>query len=164
MKVINYEYFRFLLYFMTRSAFFILFFVGIVVASLVTSCKHDPVYPPGWMPRIDTTGLGRCDPDSVYFANDIQPLLARSCANSTCCHAGTRPAEGILLINYAGVIQGVRPGRPDNSEIFEVITDTDPDNIMPPPPYSPLSSSERNLIRGWIEQGASNNACNPNLP
>ncbi|MEY4144239.1 MAG: hypothetical protein RLZZ335_91, partial [Bacteroidota bacterium] len=69
-------------------------------------------------------------------------------------------------INYTNVMQGnnVRPGRPDNSEIYEVITESDPDKMMPPPPYSPLSDSERAMIRRWIEQGALNNACNPNLP
>jgi len=133
---------------------------------LLSACKHDPVLPPGWVPPLDTVGLGPCDPDSVYFANDIQPLLARSCANSSACHAGTRPAEGIFLGNYEGVMQGdnVRAGRPDNSEIYESITETDPDKIMPPPPYSPLTGAERDLIRRWIEQGALNNACNPNLP
>lgn len=139
---------------------------GLIAFGFFYGCKHDPVYPPGWVPPLDTTGLGRCDPDSVYFVNDIQPLLARSCANSSACHAGNRPAEGISLINYTGVMQGnnVRPGRPDNSEIYEVITESDPDKMMPPPPYSPLSASERAMIRRWIEQGALNNACNPNLP
>jgi hypothetical protein len=151
---------------MARLSVYCLIFLGLTSIISVHSCKHDPVYPPGWVPPLDTSGLGRCDPESVYFANDIQPILARSCANSTACHAGTRPAEGISLTNYAGVMQGnqVRPGRPDNSEIFEVITETDPDKIMPPPPYSPLSASERDFIRRWIEQGAPNNACNPNLP
>jgi hypothetical protein len=38
-------------------------------------------------------------------------------------------------------------------------TETDPDKIMPPPPTSPLSAAQINLIYTWIAQGAQNNAC-----
>jgi mono/diheme cytochrome c family protein len=40
-----------------------------------------------------------------------------------------------------------------------MITESDPDDRMPPPPANPLTSAQINLIYTWIAQGARNNTC-----
>jgi hypothetical protein len=43
--------------------------------------------------------------------------------------------------------------------LYENITETDPDKIMPPPPKLPLGEDQIALIRKWIEQGAQDLYC-----
>lgn len=127
------------------------------------SCVHDP-FPYDLAGDPGGGGGGgtgtKCDPDTVYFQNTILPLLIANCAHAG-CHSGSNPREGVLLTNYQSIIQtaDVRAGRPDNSDLYEVITETDNDKRMPPPPASRLSPQDIALVRRWIEQGARNNAC-----
>jgi hypothetical protein len=131
----------------------------IVAILLMFSCKHEPDVLPDPDPDPDEP-IVLCDPDSVYFKNDILPLLIQSCGVVGCHDPGTAQ-DGVVLTDYASIIKtgDVRPGRPDNSDIFEVITDNDPDDRMPPPPNAPLSQDEIALIEKWILQGALDNAC-----
>lgn len=46
-----------------------------------------------------------------------------------------------------------------DSELLEVLVETDPDKVMPPPPAAPLMASAIQTVRRWIEQGAKNNSC-----
>lgn len=135
-------------------------------------CVHDPLTPqsPG-----DTTGLpvdtlpvstGRpCSPDTVYFEKQILPILVSHCAQSG-CHDPASRADGVVLTSYAQVIQtgGIRPGNPADSEIFEALTDSDPDKRMPPPPATALPAADIALIETWIRQGAKNLACIETAP
>ncbi|MFM7218018.1 MAG: c-type cytochrome domain-containing protein, partial [Bacteroidota bacterium] len=127
-------------------------------ALFFTSCKNDPLefLPPSG----NGTGANSCDPDSAYFENDIAPLLNTNCAKSG-CHDPITHAEGIRLNTYANVMNSgiIDPGNPGNSDLIEVITETDPDKIMPPPPAQPLTSSQIALLNQWISQGARNNSC-----
>lgn len=135
-----------------------------VLASLLLtfwSCKHE-IPLPNVLPT-PVTYSELCDPDSVYFEQDILPLLVSNCAMSG-CHDVASHEDGIILNSYDHVLFGdddnlVVPGNPNASELIEVITEDDPDKIMPPPPDNPLSSSQIELIYAWISQGASNNAC-----
>lgn len=99
-----------------------------------------------------------CDPDTVYFQNTILPLLVSNCAMSD-CHDQVNPEDGVRLYDYATIMQQVEAGDLGSSDLWEAITETDPDDIMPPSPYAPLSSSEIALIQTWILQGALNNSC-----
>ena len=51
---------------------------------------------------------------------------------------------------------GIEPGDPEDSEVYEVITETDRDKRMPPPPNDPLLPEQKALIKLWIEEGAQN--------
>ncbi len=53
----------------------------------------------------------------------------------------------------------IRPGEPNEGELIEKITKTNPDDRMPPPPADPLSTEQINRIKKWIEQGAKDNFC-----
>jgi hypothetical protein len=104
---------------------------------------------------------------AVSFSAQIQPIFTANC--TTGCHsaggissflsleAGTSYAN---LVNVRSVItpQGIRviPGDSPNSVLFERISGT---RVGPQMPFerAPLSTSDQNLIRKWIDQGAPNN-------
>jgi len=137
--------------------------LGIAFLLLIFSCKHEPIAPAEEtnvtpLPPVITDNP--CDPDSVYFQVDILPLLRSNCAFSG-CHGDGSSENGVELSNYNNVMQtaDVRPGDPAGSDLYEMITETDPDKRMPQPPYAPLGSEQIAMIRKWIEQGAKNNSC-----
>lgn len=101
-----------------------------------------------------------CDPDTVYFENEILPLIVSSCA-TTDCHDKLTDEQEILLVDYASIIEygEIIPGDPDESELYEKITEDDPEDRMPPPPNSPLTAEQISKVRTWILQGAKNNSC-----
>ncbi|GAB4429328.1 MAG: hypothetical protein OHK0039_47950 [Bacteroidia bacterium] len=132
--------------------------IAFAVLALLQACVHDPYFP-GMVPGTDTTGKP-CDPDTVYFTRDVLPLLISNCAMSG-CHNADSHQDGVVLDSYAKVVSTakVRAGNPNESELYEVLTDTDPDDRMPPPPAGALSSEQIALVRTWILQGAKDLTC-----
>jgi hypothetical protein len=134
------------------------------------SCKRDPVYIGTLDPDpTDTTDTGGnngnpnthpCDPDSVYFSQQVLPILASNCAKSG-CHDAISHEDGVILDNFNNVrsTADVRPGNAAGSKLYEVLVDSDPDDRMPPPPAAALSASQIELIANWMEQGALNLTC-----
>ena len=141
-----------------------------------SGCRHDPMMPDGMMPidttgnpvdttgnPVDTTMTGTpCDPGVVYFAQDIQPILTSNCAFSG-CHDAATAQDGVILTSYEQVIAtaDVRAFDLDGSDLYEVITDSDPEDRMPPEPRAPLTNAQINLIATWILQGVENLECDP---
>ena len=122
-------------------------------------CTHAPWTPSGDEPPIIVVD---CDPEVVYFQQDILPLLQTACAQSGCHDAAA--ADGIRLDSYAAIFQSgesnlVVPGNPGASELWEVLVEDNPDKVMPPPPASPLTPEQIERIWDWIDQGASNLSC-----
>ena len=72
------------------------------------------------------------------------------------CHDDGSHQDGVVLTSYEKVMAtaDVRPGRPDNSDLYEVLIETDPDKKMPRPPRNPLTNTQIGQIKKWIEQGA----------
>jgi hypothetical protein len=147
------------------------FIAFLLVLMLLWGCKHEPVLPAltsetsgqgGGGGTNDTTPVSQiaCDPDSVYFTNDILPLFISNCAKSG-CHDPATHQEGIVLNSYAAIMASgeIEAGDPSEGDIMEVITENDPDKIMPPPPNTALSQAQIAMIATWISQGALNNAC-----
>ncbi|MBK8623445.1 MAG: hypothetical protein IPN79_17205 [Saprospiraceae bacterium] len=101
-----------------------------------------------------------CSPDTVYFERDILPIFTAHCSFSG-CHNQASASEGVVLDSYLKVLQtgGVKPGNPGDSDLFEAITETKPDKVMPPPPASRLTTEQISMIEKWIRQGAKNNFC-----
>lgn len=124
------------------------------------ACKHDIPEPPSETGNGTPPPTVSCDEDSVYFQEQILPLFQSSCAVPGCHDAGTQE-DDIILDSYSNIINtgDVEAGDLDAGKIYEKITESDPDDIMPPPPNNPLSSDEINLIATWIMQGAQNNSC-----
>jgi hypothetical protein len=134
------------------------------VATGLTGCTNEspslhfvPVIPPANVP--------------ISFSADVQPIFTRSCAKSG-CHAGSSASfifglsleQGQAYGNLVGVSSGeeptlkrVEPGRSDLSYIIRKLEGSGLGDRMPAdgPPYLP--DTEIQLIRDWIDQGASDN-------
>ena len=125
----------------------------LVIFSIV-ACQHDPIKKVGLVEPIT------CDPDTVYFENDIFPIIQSNCTFSD-CHGNGSAQDGVDLTSYASIIStaDVRPFNLDGSDLYEVITDTDLDKRMPYMPNDPLSDAQIAMIAKWINQGALNNRC-----
>ena len=126
-------------------------------------CTTDPIAPVGGIPpnTVTVQDPGEedlCPQGVISFQHEVLPLLISNCAYSG-CHDKITAEDGIVLDSYENVIKEVKPNDPGNSELYESIIETDPDDIMPPPPAAPLTNAEINLIRDWINQGAQNTTC-----
>lgn len=137
----------------------------LAVVGLLNACKHEVVNPgtgtgggTGGGGGTPTEPQSTCSPDTVYFQQAILPILVSNCAVPG-CHDATTHEEGYVFTNYQNVMRVVRPGSPGSSDLYEVITDNDPDDRMPRPPRAPLSQEQIKLIEKWIRQGAKNNSC-----
>ncbi len=123
----------------------------------IDSLAVDSIPPTDSIPDDDI--VSTCDPDTVYFQNTILPLVVSSCA-TTGCHDAASHKDGVILTDYASIINTgkIKPGDPNDSEFLETLTDKG-DDLMPPPPMSALNDTQIEQIRAWILQGANNNSC-----
>jgi len=112
---------------------------------------NDTTFDPGGIP---------CDPDTVYFQNDVLPLLQSSCGIAGCHDPITAEGE-VILTSYYYVMQtaDVVPFEPWESDLWEKIEDDFQSNRMPPPPTPPLNQDQKDIIYNWILQGALDNYC-----
>lgn len=142
---------------------FNLLLVAFTVGVTVSACKHE--IPTPLVSDDDDNGTGGggnnsvpCDSDSVYFNMQILPILQSNCAMTGCHDAGTA-SDGVVLTSYASVMSSgiVSAGNPGNSDLYEAITETDPDKLMPP--NGALPGAQIQLIQTWIQQGARNLSC-----
>ena len=100
-----------------------------------------------------------CDPDSVYFDQELLPMLTSNCALPT-CHDNITHKDNIWITSYENVLStaGVRINSPTQSKLY-TSTATNANERMPPPPMAPLSAAQRALILKWIQQGAQDLHC-----
>jgi len=134
----------------------------------ISSCKHDIPVPTS---NDDNGGGGGwtqpCDPDSIYFENDIQPLLNTYCAkvgNGLSCHHANDAQDGVILDNFSNVINtgGIDTsitGDPFDNDFWDALNELDPDKQMPPPDQPQLTPDQLQMIQTWLAQGALNNGC-----
>lgn len=129
---------------------------GVIVAVL-NACRHEILDlnsgGGGGIPPPAST----CSPDSVYFVNQVFPIIVSNCTMSG-CHDNITHADGVDLTTYTKIMKYVRPGNAADSKIYKVIIKTNNDR-MPPPPMPPLTATQKALIEKWINQGAKNNNC-----
>ena len=157
----------------------LLIFGGGLMLSIF-SCQHEPITIEGGDNNpidttgnnpIDTTGNNPtdttmhgtpCDPDVVYFELEVLPILRSNCAKSG-CHDENSAQNGVILVSYESVMATaeITPFNLGDSELYDVITETDPDKRMPQTPNPALTSAQINLIAAWILQGAKNEVCDP---
>jgi hypothetical protein len=125
-----------------------------LVAILEIGCKHDVIEP--------EVAFDICDPDTVYFKNDVLPVILSSCGIPL-CHDQITASEGVIMTTYDNIIAtaGVKPFDLGGSKMYEMITETDLSDVMPPSPRGPLSQRNIDVITEWILQGALNNSCEP---
>lgn len=93
-------------------------------------------------------------PDAC-FSEDVLPIFVSNCTMAG-CHNATDKEEGYDLTNYAGIMQGIKPNHPMQSEIYLTIRGSNPS--MPQSPYGKLSRKDFNTIKTWIVNGAPNSS------
>ena len=119
----------------------------------------------------DGTGLDGDDGgDEVTLSRDVQPIFTGNCVFSG-CHAGSSPEQGMSLsagqafgsvVNVAArelpSMNRVTPDQPDNSYLVHKVQGTHlaagGSGSRMPLNRSPLSQSDIDLIREWIQAGA----------
>lgn len=110
---------------------------------------------------IDTSS--NCNPSVIYFEKDVLPIITSNCAYSG-CHNAASHKDGVILDNYNNVIKTgkIKSGNASGSKFYQVMVDTDPKDVMPPPPATKLTSQQLKIISDWINQGAKNEKCTEN--
>ncbi len=139
---------------------------GLMLSS--TGCKHEPQISPldeligggnGGGGGDDPGEVVTCDPNTVWFQQQIQPLLISNCTMGNGCHSSaTDDNDWINLTSYSTLMES---GVVQDGDLWEAINDDDPDKLMPRPPQTPLTAEQIALIGQWISQGAPNNSCEP---
>ncbi len=114
---------------------------------------------PAFFSKEKTAGL----PEVVDFNYHIKPIISDRCFK---CHGPDKAKqESELGLNVeAGFFKTLKedstrhvivPGKPEQSELYRRIVETDPEEMMPPPESNlVLSDFEKALIKKWIAQGA----------
>lgn len=92
---------------------------------------------------------------SVDFAEDIKPILERSCVN---CHANGKRKGGFSIDHLHSFVAGgdsgpaVIQGKSAESLLIKLVLSTDPEEVMPSKGKR-LTLDEVALLRAWIDQG-----------
>jgi hypothetical protein len=131
----------------TCTSFLQIVIILLFFGFLTSSCTHDPV-------NIDSF-------DTVCFQRDILEPLQSSCGRPS-CHGANSGVEGFSVEKYETIMPFVKSGDPKGSKLYQVITNINGENFMPPD--QPLSANQRNRIEIWILQGALPTTCPSNPP
>ncbi len=106
-------------------------------------------------------------PAPVSFSKDIAPILMKKCQ---ACHGAPEPKGGYQVANYTLVMKpgesetpSITAGKPEESELFNLISSTDADVRMPKEADA-LPPEAIALVKRWIVEGAKYDAADPNAP
>jgi hypothetical protein len=102
------------------------------------------------------------DVQKIDFAQQIKPLLERSC---TACHSGERPRGLFRIDGRNAILKGgasgdaaVVPGHSEKSSLIDYVSGKVPESEMPPRAvrerFPALTPDAVALLRAWIDQGA----------
>jgi hypothetical protein len=122
-----------------RNVFFLPVF-SVFILSVLPACHHDSSLIEGM--------------DTVCFYGQVMPIIQTSCGIAG-CHDGSQ--DGFRAANYSSIMQSVTPGDPRGSRLYQVITDINGGQMMPPD--RPLTKDQRSVIQVWIAQGALETTC-----
>jgi hypothetical protein len=88
----------------------------------------------------------------VDFLRDVRPIFAKHCFS---CHGEGKQKAGLRLDRRPDALLAkiLKPGKSDESRLFQLVAGNDPDNRMPPD-GEPLTAAQITMIRAWIDQGA----------
>lgn len=152
--------------------------VAVICTVVVISCKHNPMMPtPSQVSNSsgnnnsgnnnngnggntgnnnDSSGNNNLIDTGVCFQRDILPIFLSNCGQFG-CHDAVTSSDGYQFTDYASIVKrGVKSSTASGSKVYRKITATSKYDIMPPPPNSPLTTEQKNLIRDWINLGAPN--------
>lgn len=130
--------------------------VRLLVSGLIAICVV-----PGLLAAV---ALAADAPAPASFTKDIAPVLLKKC---NACHGLQEPKGGYQVLNYEMVLKpgesesaSITPGKPEESELFNLISSADPDSRMPKE-SEPLSGDEIALVKRWISEGAKYDSADP---
>lgn len=144
------------------------YFFLLTILLVMTSCKHDILNNTNNASTIDTvvvvtppsSGTGTSGSsgntttsDTVCFNADILPLYTSYCGSSG-CHDATSKKDGKILTDYTHIMIGIKPKYPASSSYYTIIG-----NGMPPKSSPQMTSTQKDVIYKWINQGALNTNC-----
>ncbi len=93
----------------------------------------------------------------VDFFREVKPIIETRCYS---CHQGSKVKGGLRLDTLAAALAGGKAdgpslvaGHPEDSPIFQRVTSTDPEEVMPAK-GDPLTAKEIVVIKTWIKEGA----------
>jgi hypothetical protein len=100
------------------------------------------------------------DSGKLSFNRDIRPILSENCF---ACHGfDAKKRQGDLRLDVLEAATAsrdgsvaIKPGSPDQSEVWKRIISKDPDEMMPPPTsHKKLTDEQKQILRRWIAEGA----------
>src|SRR5882724_9009928 len=95
-------------------------------------------------------------PGRIEFNRDIRPIITENCY---ACHGpdkNQRKAKLRLDVREIALERGaIVPGKPAESKLVDHIFSSDLDDVMPPPKtQKTLTSTQKELLKQWIAEGA----------
>ena len=99
----------------------------------------------------------------VRFREQVAPILVHRCLS---CHGPKKASAHFRLDTFARLVAGsdagksIEPGKPDESLFLDLIVQGEPDGRMPKD-ADPLPEAEVEILRRWIEQGATSGDLDP---
>ncbi len=100
-------------------------------------------------------------PAPVSFREQVAPIFLQQCVG---CHGANDPQGDFQLHTFErSMADGyVEPGNPEESHLFSLLLDEDPEVRMPKD-GDPLSAESIELVRRWIAEGAKYDGDDPTL-
>jgi hypothetical protein len=98
------------------------------------------------------------DTGAVSYSRHVQPLFNLKCTFSGCHGADTKAARGWDLTTYSNFAYGfdiIAPGDPTISRLNKAVEGRTPGKEMPPGNGYPLPENQKQGLRRWVLQGAS---------
>ena len=136
----------------------------LVVILLGAGCKHELPLAPVELSGGNGGGViveeEVCDPNTVWFQQQVLPILTSSCTNPgqglNCHHTANDDNDDIQITSYQTLMASdiVQDG-----DFWEALNEDDADDIMPRYPVPALTQDQLDLIQLWLQQGAQNNSC-----
>jgi WD40 repeat protein len=94
----------------------------------------------------------------VSYAREIRPIFQQHCQG---CHQPAKPQGGYIMTSHAALFDkgdsekaGIVRGKPEQSYLVELLLPHEGKKAKMPKGKDPLSASEVDLIKRWIEEGA----------
>ncbi|MSU35250.1 MAG: DUF1553 domain-containing protein [Pedosphaera sp.] len=95
-------------------------------------------------------------PAHVQFNRDVRPILSETCFPCHGADINKRKSKLRLDVREAALEKkAFVPGKPNESELIRRLFSTDPEEKMPPPESNRhLSAPQKEILRAWIQEGA----------